>query len=84
MGVESSPRGFRRAATLVFRSMTTIRAAWWLLHDVTFPSFARHRLRTLLTLVGVIIGTQVVVAIARYDRKLWIVEPVTPAAYPPT
>lgn len=20
---------------------------------------------------------------ARYDRKLWIVEPVTPAAYPP-
>ena len=20
----------------------------------------------------------------RYDRKLWIVEPVTPAAYPPT
>ncbi len=50
--------------------MTTLRAALWLLRDVTFPSFARHRMRTLLTLIGVVIGTQVVVAIAVLNRTI--------------
>lgn len=46
------------------------RASWVLLRDVTLPALARHRLRTCLTLVGVVIGTLVVVAIAVLNRTI--------------
>jgi putative ABC transport system permease protein len=49
--------------------MTTLRAALWLLRDVTLPALRRHLLRSVLTLVGIIIGTQVVVAISVINRS---------------
>ncbi len=48
--------------------MTTLRAALWLFHDVVIPSWREHRLRTILTLVGVIIGVQAVVGISLINR----------------
>ncbi len=48
----------------------SFRAALWIIRDVTLPSLRQHRLRALLTLVGVVIGTQVVVAIALMNRSI--------------
>ncbi len=44
------------------------RAALWLLRDVTLPSLRRHRLRALLTLVGVTLGVQLVLTIQLVSR----------------
>jgi len=52
--------------------MATLRAALWLIRDVTLPSLREHRLRAMLTLVGVIIGTQVVVAIGLINRSVLV------------
>jgi putative ABC transport system permease protein len=46
----------------------SFRAVFWLLRDVTWPSLRRHRLRALLTLVGVMIGVQLFVAVRLIDR----------------
>ncbi len=50
--------------------MKVLRAALWLCHDVTLPSVRRHRARMALTIVGVMIGTQVVVAIGIMNRSI--------------
>ncbi len=50
--------------------MKIVRAAFWLIRDVSVPSLRQHRLRTVLTLIGVVIGTQVVVAIAVLNRSI--------------
>jgi len=50
--------------------VATIRAALWLIRDVSVPSLRQHRLRALLTLVGVVIGTQIVVAIGLVNRSV--------------
>jgi len=44
------------------------RAIFWLLRDVTWPSLCRHRLRTVLTLVGVVLGVQLFVTIRLINR----------------
>lgn len=49
--------------------MRPFRAALWVFYDVILPSWRQHRLRTALTLIGVIIGVQVVVAIALVNRS---------------
>jgi putative ABC transport system permease protein len=48
----------------------TLRPAWWLLRDVTLPSIRQHRLRAVLALTGVLIGTQMVVAIGLLNRGI--------------
>lgn len=50
--------------------MKNLRAAFWLIREVTLPSLREHRLRALLTLVGVVIGTQVVVAVGLINRSV--------------
>ena len=50
--------------------MSTFRAALWLIRDVTLPSLRQHRLRAALTLLGVVIGTQVVVAVNVINRSV--------------
>lgn len=45
-----------------------VRAVYWLLRDVTLPALCRHRLRTLLTLVGVVVGVQLVMTIQLVNR----------------
>lgn len=50
--------------------MTTLRGAFVLLLRVSMPSIRRHRLRAALTLIGIIVGTQVVVATAILNRSL--------------
>lgn len=50
--------------------MKTIRAAFWLIREVTIPSLRAYRLRAILTLVGVVIGTQVVVAVGLINRSV--------------
>ncbi len=45
-----------------------VRAVFWLLRDVTLPSLRRHRLRALLTLVGVVLGVQLVMTIQLVSR----------------
>lgn len=52
--------------------MTTLRAALWLFRDVTLPSWLHHRLRTVLTLVGVAVGVQVVVAVSLINRSTMV------------
>ena len=49
--------------------MSELRASLWVFHDVIIPSWLEHRLRTLLTLIGVIIGVQVVVAVSLVNRS---------------
>jgi len=49
--------------------MSTLRAALSLLQCVTIPSLRHHRLRAILTLIGVVIGTQIVVAVALINRS---------------
>lgn len=44
------------------------RAVYWLLRDVTWPALRRHRLRALLTLVGVVVGVQLVMTIQLVNR----------------
>jgi putative ABC transport system permease protein len=48
--------------------IAAIRAVFWLLRDVTWPSLRRHRLRAALTLVGVVIGVQLFVSVRVIDR----------------
>ncbi len=50
-------------------AVSALRAALWVFHDVIVPSWLQHRLRTVLTLVGVVIGVQVVVAVALVNRS---------------
>jgi len=50
--------------------LRALRDALWLLRDLTLPYLRRHRLRTILTLAGVVIGTQVVVAVRLIDRSV--------------
>ena len=50
--------------------LEVFRSALWLIRDVSLPSLREHRLRALLTLVGVVIGTQVVVAIGLLNRSV--------------
>lgn len=50
--------------------MRTFRAALWLIRDVSVPSLREHRLRSVLTLVGVTIGAQIVVAIVILNRSI--------------
>lgn len=50
--------------------MKSVRAALWLLRDISWPSLRQHRLRSVLTLVGVVIGAQVIVAIALLNRSI--------------
>lgn len=50
--------------------MKTLRAAGWLIRDVSLPSLRTHRLRSVLTLVGIVIGAQVIVAIALLNRSI--------------
>lgn len=50
--------------------MRTLRAARWLLRDVSLPSLRQHRLRSALTLLGVAIGAQVIVAITLLNRSI--------------
>jgi putative ABC transport system permease protein len=47
-----------------------LQAVYRLLRNVTLPSLRRHRLRAALTLLGVVTGTQVVVAIALINRSV--------------
>jgi putative ABC transport system permease protein len=49
--------------------VSTLGAALWLFRGVIVPSWRRHRLRTALTLVGVTIGVQVVVAVRIVNRS---------------
>jgi putative ABC transport system permease protein len=44
------------------------RPVFWLLRDVTLPSLRRHRLRALLTLIGVVVGVQLVMTIQLVSR----------------
>ena len=53
----------------VRHAVSELRAALWVFHDVIVPSWLQHRLRTALTLVGVVIGVQVVVAVALVNRS---------------
>lgn len=41
---------------------------YWLLRDVTWPALRRHRLRAVLTLVGVVVGVQLVMTIQLVNR----------------
>jgi putative ABC transport system permease protein len=50
--------------------LSTARAALWLTHDVTLASIRQHWMRSLLTLIGVIIGIQVVVAVGVLNRSI--------------
>ena len=52
------------------RMLSTLLAAVGLICDVTLPSLREHRLRTILTLLGVTIGTQVVIGIALINRSV--------------
>ncbi len=44
------------------------RAVYWLFRDVTWPALRRHRLRAVLTLVGIIVGVQLVMTIQLVNR----------------
>jgi len=44
------------------------RAVYWLLRDVTWPALRRHRSRAALTLVGVVVGVQLVMTIQLVNR----------------
>lgn len=44
------------------------RAVYWLLRDVTWPALRRHRLRAFLTLLGVVVGVQLVMTIQLVNR----------------
>lgn len=50
--------------------LATLRRAVWLCRDVTLPALREHCLRALLTLIGVVIGTQIVVAIGLVNRSV--------------
>jgi putative ABC transport system permease protein len=50
--------------------VATLRAALWLSRDITLASLRQHWVRSLLTLIGVVIGTQVVVAIGVLNRSI--------------
>ena len=45
-----------------------MRPVWWLLRDLTLPSLRRHRLRTALTVIGVVLGVQLFATIRLIDR----------------
>ena len=50
--------------------MKEFRAVLALLREVTLPSLKRHRLRSALTLLGVVMGTQVAVAIGALNQAI--------------
>ncbi len=61
------PEGVRVALPTIV-GPPRLRALVWLLRDVTLPSLRRHRLRAMLTLVGVVVGVQLVLTIQLVNR----------------